>query len=78
VFSFEHYFGTKYLAKVNEALQPVSPNKEIPNKTTVSRVMAKCRETKSVCNRYHVNCVAGLTHNTVSTLVNDQLDAQLL
>lgn len=43
VFILEHFFATKYLAKVNEALQRVHPNKETPNKTTLFRVVTKCR-----------------------------------
>jgi len=51
VFILEHYFATKYFAKVNGTLQRVHPNKEIPNTTTAFRVVAKRREKGSVWNR---------------------------
>jgi hypothetical protein len=49
VFILEHYFASKSFAAVSEAFSNVCPDKEVPNKTTVCRVVTKFRVTGSVC-----------------------------
>jgi hypothetical protein len=48
-----------------EAFHHVHPNKEVPSKTTIFRLVEKFRETGSVCDRKHVRPVIVLTHDMV-------------
>jgi hypothetical protein len=61
VFILEHYFASKSFAAVREAFSITCPAKEVPNMTTVHRLVTKFRDTGSVCNRKHVR------HRTVLT-----------
>jgi hypothetical protein len=45
----EHYFALKSFAAVREALSNVYPDNEVPNKTTMQRLVTKFRGTGSVC-----------------------------
>jgi hypothetical protein len=54
VFIHEYYFASKSFAAVREAFNNAYPDKEVPNKTTVHRVVTKFRDTGSVYNRKHV------------------------
>jgi hypothetical protein len=49
VFILEHYFASKSFAAVREAFSNVYPDKEVPNKTTIHRLVTKFRDTGSVC-----------------------------
>jgi hypothetical protein len=45
----ELYFASKSFAAVREAFSNAYPDKEVPNKTTVHRLVTKFRDTGSVC-----------------------------
>jgi hypothetical protein len=49
VFILEHYFALKSFAVVRESFSNAYPDKEVPNKTTIHRLVTKYRETRSVC-----------------------------
>jgi hypothetical protein len=49
VFIPEHYFASKSFAAIREAFSNAYPDKEVPNKTTIHRLVTKFRDTKSVC-----------------------------
>jgi hypothetical protein len=49
VFILEHYFASKSFAAVREAFSNAYPDKEVPNKTIVHRLVTKFRDTGSVC-----------------------------
>jgi hypothetical protein len=49
VFILEHYFASKSFAAVREAFSNVYPDREVPNETTVHRLITKFRDTGSVC-----------------------------
>jgi hypothetical protein len=49
VFILEHYSSSKSFAVVREAFSNAYPDKEVPNKTTVHRLVTKFRDTGSVC-----------------------------
>jgi hypothetical protein len=49
VFILEHYLPSKSFAAVREAFSNVYPDKEVPNKTTVHRLVTKFCDTGSVC-----------------------------
>jgi hypothetical protein len=49
VFILEHHFASKSFADVREAFSNAYPDKEVPNKTTLHRLVIKCRDTGSVC-----------------------------
>jgi hypothetical protein len=49
VFILEHYFTSKSFAAVHEAFSNAYPDKGVPNKTTVHRLVTKFRDTGSVC-----------------------------
>jgi hypothetical protein len=65
VFILERYFASKSFIAVREAFHRVYPEKEVPNKTTVHRLVKKLRETWSVCNRKHVRRRTVLTNDAV-------------
>jgi hypothetical protein len=44
----EHYFALKSFAAVREAFSNAYPDKEVPNKTTVHRLVLKFRDTGSL------------------------------
>jgi hypothetical protein len=49
VFILEHYFASKSFAAVREAFSNAYPDKEVPNKTTIHRLVTTFRDTESVC-----------------------------
>jgi hypothetical protein len=49
VFILEHYFASKSFAAVREAFSNAYPDKEVPSKTTIHRLVKKFRDTGSVC-----------------------------
>jgi hypothetical protein len=49
VFILEHYFELKSFAAVREAFINAYPDKEVPSKTTVHRLVRKFLDTGSVC-----------------------------
>jgi hypothetical protein len=49
VFILEHWFTSKLFSAVLEAFSNVYPDKEVPNKTTIHRLVTTFRETGSVC-----------------------------
>jgi hypothetical protein len=51
VFILEYYFASKSFAAVREAFSNAYPDKEIPNKTTIHRMVRKRRNTRSVSLR---------------------------
>jgi hypothetical protein len=51
VFILEHYFASKSFTAVREAFSYAYPYKEVPNKTTVQRLVTKFRGTESVCDK---------------------------
>jgi hypothetical protein len=65
VFISECYFSSKSFIAVREAFHQVYPDKEVPNKTTVHRLVKKFRETESVCNKKHVRRQTVLTNDAV-------------
>jgi hypothetical protein len=65
VFILEHYFTSKSFAAVREAFSNAYPDKEVPNKTTVERLVTKFRDTGSVCDRKHVRRRTVLTGETL-------------
>jgi hypothetical protein len=48
VFILEQYFAPKSFAAVREAFSNAYPDKEVPNKTTVHRLVTQFRNTGSV------------------------------
>jgi hypothetical protein len=54
MFILEHYFASKSFAAVREAFCSAYPDKEVPNKTTIHRLVTKLWVTGSVCYRKHV------------------------
>jgi hypothetical protein len=46
VFIIEHYFASKSFAAVREAFSNAYPDKEVPNKTTVHRLVTKFQDTR--------------------------------
>jgi hypothetical protein len=65
VFILEHYFTSKLFAVVREAFSNAYPDKEVPNKTTIHRLVTTFRDTGSVCDRKHVRRLTVLTGETV-------------
>jgi hypothetical protein len=49
VIIFEHYFASKSFAAVREPVSNVYPDKEVPNKTTIYRLVTKFRDAGRVC-----------------------------
>jgi hypothetical protein len=49
VFILEHYFVSKAFAAVREAFSNAYPEKEVPNKTTIHRLVTEFRDTGCVC-----------------------------
>jgi hypothetical protein len=49
VFVLEHNFASKSFAAVCETFSNAYPDKEVPNKTTIHRLVKKFRDTGSVC-----------------------------
>jgi hypothetical protein len=49
VFIPEHYFASKSFAAVREAFSSAYPDKKVPNKTTIHRLVTKFWNTGSVC-----------------------------
>jgi hypothetical protein len=54
VLILEHYFQSKWFAAVREAFSNAYPDKAVPNKTTIHRLVTTFWDTGSVCNRKHV------------------------
>jgi hypothetical protein len=52
VFILEHYFASKSFAAVREAFSNVYPDKEVPNKTAIHRLVTTFRDTGSICKLY--------------------------
>jgi hypothetical protein len=48
-FILEHYFASKSFAAVSGAFSNAYRNKEVPNKTTIHRLVTIFRDTGSVC-----------------------------
>jgi hypothetical protein len=48
-FILEHYFASKSFAAIREAFTNAYPDKEVPNKTTVHRLVTTFWNTGSVC-----------------------------
>jgi hypothetical protein len=48
VFISEHYFASKSFAVVREAFGNAYPDREVPNKTTMHKLVTKFRDTGSV------------------------------
>jgi hypothetical protein len=51
VFILENYFTSKLFAAVREAFSDVYPDKEVPNKTKIHRLVTKFRDTGSICDK---------------------------
>jgi hypothetical protein len=47
--TLEHYSASKLFAAVREAFSNACPDKEVPNKTTIHRLLITFRDTGSVC-----------------------------
>jgi hypothetical protein len=45
----EHYFSSKLFAAVREASSNAYPDKEVPNKITIYRMLTKVWDTGNVC-----------------------------
>jgi hypothetical protein len=48
MFILEHYLASKSFAAVREAFSNAYPDKEVPNRTTIHRLVTKFRDTGSV------------------------------
>jgi hypothetical protein len=53
VFILEHYFATESFGTVHEAFSNMYPDKKVPNKTTIHRLVTKSWDAGSVCDRKH-------------------------
>jgi hypothetical protein len=51
VFILEHHFASKSFAAVREAFSNAYPDKEVPNKTTIRRLVTSFRDTGNVCDK---------------------------
>jgi hypothetical protein len=49
VFILEHYFASKLYAAVREAFSNAYPDKEVPNKTTIHRLVIQFQDKEDVC-----------------------------
>jgi hypothetical protein len=49
VLILENYFASKSFAAVREAFSNAYPDKEVPNKVTIQRLVTEFRDTGSVC-----------------------------
>jgi hypothetical protein len=49
VFILKQYFASKSFAAVGEAFSNAYPDKEVPNKTTIHRLVTKYRNAGIVC-----------------------------
>jgi hypothetical protein len=65
VFILEHYFASKLSAGVRETFSNAYPDNEVPNKTTIHRLVTKFPATGSVCDREHVRRRTVLTDETL-------------
>jgi hypothetical protein len=65
VFILEHYFASKSFAAVREEFSSAYPDKEVPNKTTIQRLVTEFWDTGSVCYRKHVWNPTVLTGGTL-------------
>jgi hypothetical protein len=65
VFILESFFASKAFIAVRAASHRVYPDKEVPNKTTVHRLVKKFRKTGSVCDKKHVRRRTVLTNDAV-------------
>jgi hypothetical protein len=65
VFILEHYFASKSFAAVREAFSNAHPDKEVPNKTIIRRLVTKFRVTGSVRDTKHVRRRTVLTGETL-------------
>jgi hypothetical protein len=68
VFILENYFTSKSFADVREAFSNAYPDKEVPNETTVYRLVTKFRDTRNVCDRKHVRRRTVLTDETLCSV----------
>jgi hypothetical protein len=54
VFILEHYFASKSFAAIRKAFSNAYPDKEVPNKTTIHRLVTIFWDTESVRDRKHL------------------------
>jgi hypothetical protein len=66
VFILEHHFTLKSFAAVREAFSNPYPDKEMPSKTTIHRLVTKFQDTGSVCDRKHIRHLTVVTSETHS------------
>jgi hypothetical protein len=64
VFILENYLASKSFAAVREAFSNAYPDKEVPNKTTIHRLVTASRDTGSVCDMKHARRRTVLTNET--------------
>jgi hypothetical protein len=64
VFIPKHYFASKLFAAVREAFSNAYPDKKVPNKTAIHRLVRIFRETGSICDRKHVRRRTVLANTT--------------
>jgi hypothetical protein len=65
VFIFEYYFTSKSFDAVREAFSNAYPDKDVPNKTTIHRLVTKFRWTfvfENVVGIFSICCKAILTN----------------
>jgi hypothetical protein len=62
------YPASKSFADVREALRNVYPDKEVPNKETIHRLVTKLWDTGSVCDGKHVRRRTVLTDETLRSV----------
>jgi hypothetical protein len=79
VFILEYYFASKFFATVRKTFSNAYLDKEVPNKTTIHRLVTKFRDTGSVCNRKESDCwfqhVGATAHTAKATaLLQDFID----
>jgi hypothetical protein len=67
VFILEHYFASKSFAAVREAFSNAYPDKEVPNKTTIHRLVTKFRDTVFACDKCSSSDKAEITALPISS-----------
>jgi hypothetical protein len=73
VFFLKHCFASTSFDAVREAFSNAYPDKEVPNMTTIHRLVSKFRDTGSVCDRKHVRRRTVLTGETLHNVEETQL-----
>ncbi len=71
IFVTEQYFTHKSYKTVSEMFQAKFPGKDVPNKSTMSRIIAKFRQHGNVCNLPHNREKTALTQRLLATVFSE-------